>query len=109
MKSFDFGEQLNTRFFSNSKIFAGTKTSGIKNEAGDFLVPDGPYNNTSYKIDLLGNQVLISVEAEMPTIRRSSITLATITLMEPIGCTLIFKTFRALNVMDAVMNPAKPS
>ncbi len=111
VKSFDFGEQLNTGFFSNSKIFAGTKTSGIKNEAGDFLKPDGPYSNTSYKIDLLGNQVLISSGGrdayDTPVFNNFG-------YYHFNGTNWVypnfFKTFPGpLNVMDAVMNPAKPS
>ena len=111
VKSFDFGEQLNTGFFSNSKIFAGTKTSGIKNEAGDFLKPDGPYSNTSYKIDLLGNQVLISSGGrdayDTPVFNYFG-------YYHFNGTNWVypnfFKTFPGpLNVMDAVMNPAKPS
>ena len=111
VKSFDFGEQLNTGFFSNSKIFAGTKTSGIKNEAGDFLKPDGPYSNTSYKIDLLGNQLLISSGGrdayDTPVFNYFG-------YYHFNGTNWVypnfFKTFPGpLNVMDAVMNPAKPS
>lgn len=111
VKSFDFGEQLNTGFFSNSKIFAGTKSSGIKNEAGDFLKPDGPYSNTSYKIDLLGNQVLISSGGrdayDTPVFNNFG-------YYHFNGTNWVypnfFKTFPGpLNVMDAVMNPAKPS
>ena len=111
VKSFDFGEQLNTGFFSNSKIFAGTKTSGIKNEAGDFLKPDGPYSNTSYKIDLLGNQLLISSGGrdayDTPVFNNFG-------YYHFNGTNWVypnfFKTFPGpLNVMDAVMNPAKPS
>jgi len=111
VKSFDFGEQLNTGFVSNSKIFAGTKTSGIKNEAGDFLKPDGPYSNTSYKIDLLGNQVLISSGGrdayDTPVFNNFG-------YYHFNGTNWVypnfFKTFPGpLNVMDAVMNPAKPS
>lgn len=111
VKSFDFGEQLNTGFVSNSKIFAGTKTSGIKNEAGDFLKPDGPYSNTSYKIDLLGNQVLISSGGrdayDTPVFNNFGYYhFNGINWVYP----NFFKTFPGpLNVMDAVMNPAKPS
>ncbi|MCB4234696.1 hypothetical protein LDL59_05130 [Kaistella anthropi] len=41
VKSYDAGESLNSGFYSDSKIYAATKVSGIKNEAGDLLKPDG--------------------------------------------------------------------
>ena len=32
----------------------------MKNEAGELLKPDGPYNNQSYKLNVVGNQIVIS-------------------------------------------------
>ena len=60
VKSYDAGESLNSGFYSDSKIYAATKLSGMKNESGDSLKPDGPYNNTSYKIDVKGSQIVIA-------------------------------------------------
>lgn len=60
IRNFDVGEALNTAFYSKEEIFAGTKVSGIKNEARKNIKPDGPYHNTSYKITLQDEQIWIS-------------------------------------------------
>lgn len=111
VKTSNAGEELNTGYFSDSKIYAGTKLSGMKNENGDLLKPDGPYNNISYKIDLFESQVVISSGGRNGN-------------LDPIVRNLgyyhfdgmkwnypeAFKSFQyPLNVMDAVINPVKPS
>lgn len=111
VKSYDAGESLNSGFYSDSKIYAATKVSGIKNEAGDLLKPDGPYNNTSYKIDIKGSQIVISTGG------RDSYN-------DPIYRNLGYYHFNGTewiypdlfknsnvqyNVLDAVINPSKPS
>ena len=52
VKSYDTGENVNTGYFSQSKVYAGTQLSGMKNDAGELLKPDGPYNNQSYKLNV---------------------------------------------------------
>lgn len=111
VRSFNTNEQLNTGFFSNSNIYAGTKLVGMSNEAGEKIKPDGPFNNTSYKINIVKNQILISSGG------RESYN-------DPISPTPnlgyyhfdgskwtypdYFRTFMgSLNVMDAVINPVK--
>lgn len=111
VKSYNATEQLNTGIFSDSKIYAGTKLSGIKNEAGDILKPDGPYNNASYKIDIVGNQIAISSGGRDA-------------FNEPIFRNLGYYHFNgskwiypeifknpniSYNVLDAVINPSKSS
>lgn len=111
VKSYNATEQLNTGIFSDSKIYAGTKLSGLKNEAGDILKPDGPYNNASYKIDIVGNQIAISSggrDAFNAGIFRS------LGYYHFDGLKWnypeLFKVNSGLyNVLDAVINPAKPS
>ena len=111
VKSYNATEQLNTGIFSDNKIYAGTKLSGLKNESGDILKPDGPYNNASYKIDIVGNQVAISSggrDAFNGGIFRN------LGYYHFDGLKWnypeIFKTNPGLyNVLDAVINPAKPS
>ena len=111
VKSYDVGESLNSGFYSDSKIYAATKVSGIKNEAGDLLKPDGPYNNTSYKIDVLGAQIVISsggrVGYNEPIIRNLGYYhFDGRQWMYP----ELFKNSNATyNVLDAVINPSKPS
>ena len=111
VKSYDAGESLNSGFYSDSKVYAATKVSGIKNEAGDLLKPDGPYNNTSYKIDVLGAQIVISsggrVGYNEPIIRNLGYYhFDGRQWMYP----ELFKNSNAtFNILDAVINPSKPT
>lgn len=111
VKSYDAGEYLNTAFYSDSKIYAATKVSGIKNEAGDSLKPDGPYNNTSYKIDVKGNQIVISTGGRdsynNPIYRNLGYYHFNGT--EWIYPDLFKNSNVPYNVLDAVINPSKPS
>lgn len=54
------GEECNTANFVNGKLYAGTKVSGVKDIVENIYKPDGPYNNASYKISLLNDQVWVS-------------------------------------------------
>lgn len=56
----DFGENCTTANIIGGKVYGGTPISGIKDEAKMTYKPDGPYNNTSYKISLLGNQIWVA-------------------------------------------------
>lgn len=111
VKSFNANENLNTAFFSQSNIYAGSKFSGMLNEAGDHLKPDGPFSNTSYKMDLQGDQIVISTggrEAYNNAIIRN------LGYYHFDGSKWIYpELFRnsttPFNVLDAVINPAKPS
>lgn len=111
VKSYAASGQLNTGFYFNSAIFAGSKLSGIFDEAGQVLKPDGPYNNSSYKIDIVGEQLVISTGGR-------------VAYNAPIYRNLgyyhfdgakwnypeYFNTFPgSLNILDAVINPVKPS
>lgn len=60
LKQNDFAETANTGIYIGNQVFAGTKLSGIKNEAGNAIKPDGPFNNASYKMDMYQNQIVIS-------------------------------------------------
>lgn len=111
VKSYDAGEQLNTGFYSNSQVYAGSKVSGMKNEAGDLLKPDGPYNNTSYKIDLRGSQIVISTggrDAYNDAIIRN-FGYYHFDGTKWIYPDLFRNTSVPYNVLDAVINPSKPS
>lgn len=111
VKSYDAGESLNSGFYSDSKIYSATKVSGIKNEAGDSLKPDGPYNNTSYKIDIKEGQIVISsggrVGYNEPIIRNLGYYhFDGRQWMYP----ELFKNSNAtFNILDAVINPSKPT
>lgn len=112
IKSFNANEDLNTSYFSQSNIYAGSKFSGMLNEAGDHLKPDGPFSNTSYKMDLQGDQIVISSggrEAYNNPIERN------LGYYHFDGSKWIYPNYFLqnpgikFNVMDAVINPSKPS
>ena len=111
IKSYDATELINSGTYIDSKIYAGTKVSGMKNEAGELLKPDGPYNNTSYKIDLRDNQIVISTggrDAYNTPIYRN------LGYYHFNGTSWVYPEFFKnsgilFNVMDAVINPSKPS
>lgn len=112
VKSYDAGESLNSGFYSDSKIYAATKVSGIKNEAGDLLKPDGPYNNTSYKIDIKGSQIVIASGGKNENL--DPITNRHLGYYHFDGAKWnypqLFINFPGnLNVLDAVINPSMPN
>ena len=111
VKSHNAAETLNTAFFAESKLYVGSKLSGILNETGEKIKPDGPYNNTSYKIEIQDQQIAISTGGR-------------IDYNNPIYRDLGYYHFDGaqwnypdfflnfpgnLNVMDVVINPAKPN
>ncbi len=105
------GEVCNTATKVGSKIFCGTVSSGIKSEDNISYRPDGPYNNTSYKISLLNDQIWVSTggrDAYNEPIYRdfgyyhydgSKWNYPDYFVNNPIN----------FNVLDAVANPANPS
>ena len=109
VNSYVVEEAVNTGYYSNSKIYAGTKFSGIKNENGEVLKPDGPYSNTSYKIDIVGQQIVLSSggrDAYNAPIYRN----LGYYHFDGIKWNYpeYFKGFQGpLNVLDAVINPVK--
>ncbi|MDR2205147.1 MAG: T9SS type A sorting domain-containing protein [Flavobacteriaceae bacterium] len=105
------GNIINTGIYRNSQIFAGTRTLGIVNQAGNSIKPDGPYNNKSYKIDLFQNQIVISTGVRTA-------------YNDPVNSGLGYYHFNGtqwiypdffltnpppLNILDAVINPSNPS
>ncbi len=54
------GEFCNTANKVAGKIYGGTQLSGVKDVAENIYKPDGPYNNTSFKISLFENQIWVS-------------------------------------------------
>ncbi|MBF8457010.1 T9SS type A sorting domain-containing protein [Kaistella sp. G5-32] len=111
VKSYDASEQLNTGYYSASKIYAGTKVSGIKNETGDILKPDGPYSNISYKINIVGQQIVISSGSRDAFLTPSEVS-SNLGYYHFDGSKwnhpdLFKNTTTKYNVMDAVINPLK--
>ncbi|SFI08693.1 type IX secretion system anionic LPS delivery protein PorZ [Halpernia frigidisoli] len=104
-------EEVNTGLQFQNQIYTGTVLSGIFNESLQPYKPDGPYSNISYKIDLVGKQIVVSTGGREA-------------YNNPLARNLgyyhfdgthwkypdYFKNFTGqLNTMDAVINPAKPS
>lgn len=54
------GEKCNTSNFINGKFYAGTILSGVKDIENNIYKPDGPYNNASYKLSILNDQLWVS-------------------------------------------------
>lgn len=111
VKSYAASDQLNTGFYSNVNIYAGSKTSGMLNEAVASIKPDGPYNNASYKINLVNEQIVIStggrVDFNSPIIRNLG-------YYHFDGGKWIYPNIFKnpavqFNVLDAIINPSKPS
>lgn len=109
-KVFDVGENINTALVSNTLLYAGTKVSGLLNEQKSSFKPDGPYNNKSYKISLLNDQIWVSTGG------RSSYNEALLSYIGYYhynGTNWIypeyFKTNNQFNILDVVPNPSKPS
>lgn len=59
-KNFNAGEAINTAIVYNSQVFTGTRFSGMYNEQKSSFKPDGPYNNRSYRVSLLNNQIWVA-------------------------------------------------
>lgn len=58
--TFPLEEVCNTANEINSNIYLGTVLSGVKDTQNNAFKPDGPYNNASYKMSLLDEQIWVS-------------------------------------------------
>lgn len=110
IKTKSSSEELNTGWFSNSQLFLGSKYEGLLNESDQKFKPSGPYFNTSYKISLVKDKILVSSGARGNN-------LAAPIFMNPNrgfyyfdGSDWIFPSFfknnpARYNIIDAVSNP----
>lgn len=111
-KVFDAGENINTALVSNTVLYTGTKVSGLINEQKSSFKPDGPYNNTSYKLSLLDGQIWVST---------GSRDAYNFTVAKPLGyyhyngTSWVYPDLFKLrpdiyyNVLDVVPNPSDPT
>lgn len=111
IKTYQAGETLNTGFFSQGKIFAGTQTSGIKTESGELLKPDGPYNNTSYKIYLQNDKIWLSTGNRTNRYNEGAPHRFNLGFYHYTGSEWIYPSFfktsgLTFNVLDVVANPS---
>lgn len=109
-KTFDAEEQINTAYLYNNQVYTGTQLSGLYNEQKNSLKPDGPYNNLSYKISILNNNIWISSG------RRDSYNVpnpSELGYYHYNGSSWIypeyFKQVTNINVLDVIPNPSNPS
>jgi hypothetical protein len=113
IKSYLATEELNTGFYSGANIYAGTKLSGMVNENGNLLKPDGPYNNISYKINLVNNQIVISTgsrtDFNVPSESRLNLGYYHFDGLKWNRPDFFKTSDIRFNVMDVVINPSKPS
>ena len=109
-KNFNAEESINTAIVYNNQLFTGTRFSGIYNEQKSSFRPDGPYNNLSYKISLLNNQIWVSTGGRSSYNESLSPDMG---YYHYNGTNWIypeyFKTNNQFNILDVVPNPSKPS
>ena len=110
VKSYDAGESLNSGFFNGSNIYAATKVSGMKNEAGDSLKPDGPYDNFSYKISIVGNELVVSTGYRESNFNYAGNNPKNLAFYYFNGSEWIYPSYfknnpLKLNILDVVQNP----
>jgi hypothetical protein len=111
-KTINCNENINTALQFQNQIYTGTNLSGIFNESLQPYKPDGPYSNFSYKMDIVGQQMVVSTGGRdsgynNPIIKNLGYYYYDGTQWKYPD---YFKTFSGeLNVMDAVINPSKPS
>lgn len=109
------GEECNTAARVNSKIYAGTKLSGIKNEERNTFRPDGPYFNYSYKLRLFNeNQVLVSSGARINGFNEGTDNPKNPGFYYFDGMQWVYPSYfkgnsTKFNVLDALFDPASPS
>ena len=109
-KNFNAGELINTASVYSNQLFTGTQVSGIYNEQKNVLKPDGPYNNKSYQLSLLNDQIWVSTGG------RSDFNEATpyyLGYYHYNGTNWVypeyFKTNNQFNILDVTPNPSNPS
>lgn len=110
VKKKDFNEKVNSGYFTGNQIFGATVLSGIVNEADNKIKPDGPYSNISYKIDILKKQIVVASGAR---VGYNDSQFRGVGYYHFDGTKWnypdMFLGNTSYNVLDAVINPNKPS
>lgn len=101
------GQSFTTGFYFNNQLYGGTKTSGITDQANEMIKPDGPYNNVSYKLDIVENKIVVSTggrDAYNTPINNGNLGYY---LFDGASWQYpdFFKSGGAWNILDAVINP----
>ncbi len=58
--STSYSDNLNSGYYSNGNLYAATQLKGILKGTSEYLAPDGPYNNQSYSLNIVDNQLWIA-------------------------------------------------
>lgn len=109
-KNFNAGEAINTAYVYNSQLYTGTLVSGMYNEQKNSFKPDGPYNNKSYRLSLLNNQIWVSSGGRDGF---NTATLNNLGYYHFDGNKWIYPNYFVqnsfFNILDVVPNPVDPS
>ena len=110
IKSKSSTNELNTGWYSNSQLFLGSKYEGLINESDQIFKPSGPYFNTSYKISLVKDRILVSSGARGGDLGSPIFMTPNRGFYYYDGSDWIFPSFfknnpARYNIMDAVSNP----
>lgn len=111
VKNYVSSENLNTSLFLQNNLFVGTELSGIKNEAGNSIKPDGPYNNTAYKISLREDKIWVSTGNRTNRYNDAFPSPLNLGFYHYTGKEWVYPSYfkssgLAFNVMDVVANPS---
>jgi len=64
IKDQEFSSFLNTGYYKSGKLYGGSDRDGLKviamDEKEKSIKPDGPYNNVSYKLDIVQDKIVVS-------------------------------------------------
>lgn len=115
INSVSLGEDCNTAITATGKIYGGTILSGIKDEGSTTYKPSGPYTNSAYKINLYdNNQMLVSSGARLNRFNQGAVNpkkpgFYYFNGSEWIAPSYFIGNTGAVNVLDAILNPADNS
>lgn len=109
------GQHCNTGTYIGGAIYAGTITSGIIDVAKNVIKPDGPYNNRSYKLQLMNEQIWVSSGARKDRYNGGLPDPQNLGFYYFNGMEWIYPTMfeenstTIFNVLDVVANPSDPA
>lgn len=105
-----FDKALNTGFY-NTQLYAGSRFDGIIDNAGKAYKPDGPYNNRSYRISILNDELWVATGGKISyndPANYGSMGYYHYNGSEWIYPKLFSDTKKYFNIMDVVPNPSNP-
>lgn len=112
--TYDANEDLNTGIQVGNALFAGTAISGIKDASNRKILPDGPYSNRSYKIEVRNGQLLVSTGARQNRYNSANPDPRKLGFYYYTGSEWVYPSLfldprrPVTNILDVVQNPAVP-